>query len=1360
MGILCVLVISLLLLSSTALQSQPLSPDQVPKPLKPWVNWVLQGEKEINCPFLYNDGKQRRCGWPSHLKLDLGKNTGHFKITWKVYVDSWITLPGDKRHWPQNVIANRKPVVTLAREGRPVVRLQPGIYTIEGNYYWSHLPESFAIPVDVGLLAVSVNGKSDDFPNIDRNGQLWLKKKERQQSSTNTLGVQVFRRVDDNVPLKLITRIELNVAGKAREIQIGPILPKGFIPLRLESPIPSRLGPDGRLLLQLRTGRWNIELVARHPGELQDIPLPQARKPWPQQEIWVFEGKNYQRLVEVEGVTAIDPQQTNLPTGWKNLPTFRLKQGDVMHFNIIRRGDPDPEPDQLSINRNLWLDFDGDGYTISDKITGTMTQGWRLDTLAEMNLGQVMIDGQPRLITKLPNSDGTGVELRRGTLNLNADSRYLGDIRSFHAVGWNHDFQHARATLHLPPGWRLIFAAGVDKASQSWLQRWTLLDLFVVLIAAMAVARLWKTRWGILALVTFVLIWHEPGAPRYVWINILAAVALLQVLPEGKARRIIKSYHYIAIVMVVLVVLPFVAQQVRTGIYPQLEIPWRYTSAELGARQLQAEFLETDEVQVENKAMRKGRLSSASSSKTSTYKQQMERLKEIDATAKIQTGPGLPAWKWRSVSLQWNGPVEKQQILRLSLLSPIANRILHFFQALFTILLLLLVAGVFSWKRFKGMPPPLIKPISIGMVVLTGFGLFPASAEAEFPDEFLLKQLKERLMKPPACLPACAEIPFARVLLTSEQLTLAIKLDVQEDVAVPLPGHVGQWIPDTVSVDHTPATGLFRTPSGQIWLDSPKGQHWVVLTGPLPLRDRIQIPLPLLPRRVEVKGDTWIVEGLDNNGIPDGALQLSRSHKSKVEGKLSDTIQPTPLPPYLRVERTLLIGLDWHVKTRVIRESPINLPIVAKIPLLKGESVTTPGLRVKDHNVLVNFSPQSSLITWESVLKKVPQLTLTAPTNTIWNEVWRADISPIWHMDSNGMPAVYDRSDHPQWLPEWRPWPGESVTLTLDRPQGITGQTLTADSSLLSIKPGLRTTDVVLQLVLRSSQGGQHKIQLPPNVTLQTVTIDGMARPIRLHQGSVTLPIHPGEQKVSLTWRESEGMQMLFKTATVDLGLASVNARINVQPGQNRWILFAGGPRLGPAVLYWSILFVTIIVAFGLGRISSVPLKNWQWFLLLIGLSQISLVGGVVVVSWLILLGIRATFHGSIRPWLFNSMQTGLIILSLTALGFLFAAVQQGLLGHPEMQIAGNNSTTSDLNWYQDHSSKILPTAWLVSVPLLVYRLLMLAWALWLAHSLLNWLRWGWGCFSENGIWMNWTKRKKQEAEEGGGNPEVDTTLS
>ncbi|MGH8605615.1 MAG: hypothetical protein ACREXR_23345, partial [Gammaproteobacteria bacterium] len=62
-------------------------------------------------------------------------------------------------------------------------------------------------------------------------------------------------------------------------------------------------------------------------------------------------------------------------------------------------------------------------------------------------------------------------------------------------------------------------------------------------------------------------------------------------------------------------------------------------------------------------------------------------------------------------------------------------------------------------------------------------------------------------------------------------------------------------------------------------------------------------------------------------------------------------------------------------------------------------------------------------------------------------------------------------------------------------------------------------------------------------------------------------------------------------------------------------------------------------------------------------------------------------------------------------------------------------STASQLNWYMDRSDAGMPQAWFLSVPLFGYRLLMLAWALWLAFALLGWLKWGWGCFSQGGLW-------------------------
>ena len=125
---------------------------------------------------------------------------------------------------------------------------------------------------------------------------------------------------------------------------------------------------------------------------------------------------------------------------------------------------------------------------------GELINQKRLEARPEIRLGQVTVDGRPQFITRLHDSERQGVEVRRGSINLNADSRYQGDIANLPAVGWEHDFRQVGATLHLPPGWELFSAAGIDNVPPTWLQRWTLLDLFLVLIAALAINHLWGWR--------------------------------------------------------------------------------------------------------------------------------------------------------------------------------------------------------------------------------------------------------------------------------------------------------------------------------------------------------------------------------------------------------------------------------------------------------------------------------------------------------------------------------------------------------------------------------------------------------------------------------------------------------------------------------------------------------------------------------------------------------------------------------------------------------------------------------------------------------------------------------------------------
>ena len=103
-------------------------------------------------------------------------------------------------------------------------------------------------------------------------------------------------------------------------------------------------------------------------------------------------------------------------------------------------------------------------------------------------------------------------------------------------------------------------------------------------------------------------------------------------------------------------------------------------------------------------------------------------------------------------------------------------------------------------------------------------------------------------------------------------------------------------------------------------------------------------------------------------------------------------------------------------------------------------------------------------------------------------------------------------------------------------------------------------------------------------------------------------------------------------------------------------------------------------------------------------------------------------------------MQIGLDIFTLAAMGGLFAAISSGLLGIPDMQISGNGSYSTWLHWTINRIENQLPEVRVLCVKQYVFKGLILRWSLWLAASLIKWLKWAWKGFSYQGLWKKTPK--------------------
>jgi hypothetical protein len=706
-----------------------------------------------------------------------------------------------------------------------------------------------------------------------------------------------------------------------------------------------------------------------------------------------------------------------------------------------------------------------------------------------------------------------------------------------------------------------------------------------------------------------------------------------------------------------------------------------------------------------------------------------EPIDALDPGAALQTGPGIPDWRWNSVELSWTGPVGAAESARVWLITPPWRLGLSLLGAALVLLLGLRLAGLI---RPRGSPPALLV---ILLVCGTGTVLQSGSAgAAEIPGAELLETLRSRLLAPPECLPACVDLPRLAVFADPGEVTLELTLDAAVAAAAPLPGGAGGWTPTNIRVDGQPAEAVRRDADGRLFVALPAGRHQVELAGPPGHPDQMEIPLPLSPRQVQLDLDGWKVEGLDASGRAGAQLRLIRL--SERGGEVPAALAQGALPPLLRVERTLRLGIAWRVETRVERLSPLEFPLLIPVPLLSGESVQTAAIQVEGEQVLVDLPAGTASTSWSSRLDPVSELRLSASTDPRLSEDWRLDAGPLWHVETQGIAPVHRVGLEERWLPSWRPLPGEALLIKVARPPGVPGPTLTIDRVALRVEPGQRGTRSTLDLAIRSSQGGSHLVRLAEGAEPIGFKLNGQSVPLPSAAPTVEIPLTPGATEVELIWREPHPLSLAYSPRQTDLAAPVVNLNVSLRLPEDRWVLWTWGPRIGPAVLFWGVLLVLIALAWGLARSRLTPLRFLDWLLLGIGLILAQVWVVVLVTGWLFALGLRRRMDPmASSPWRFNLVQTGLILITLLALGGLISAVQLGLLGTPEMQIMGNGSTATTLNWYQDRGGPGLPSVWVLSVPLWVYRILMLAWALWLAVRLLDWLRWGWEGLSKPVLW-------------------------
>lgn len=1331
----------------TILFANSVTAQVIPDNLNQWKDWVKYEQEFYDCPYFYNKNSQSKsahvCAWPSTLTLKIQNNSADFTINWEIIQDSWINLPGDTKSWPQEVKVNQKTQAVQRHKNQPRVYLKKGSYTITGRFLWEERPENLTVPANIADITLTIDDKSINFPQR-KSQSLWLgENNETSKIESNKLEFDVNRLIIDGHPMNMYVVLDLYVSGSARNEKLGKIGNQQLQVTDLSGNVSAYIDSDGYLWAQLRPGDWQIKISFNILNWPEKIAFNANGKYWPKQEIWAYQDNKNIRITQIKGGQPINPDQTN--SQWDEVPNFLLNSGDVFEIIQQKRGTLN-QTAQLNLYRTIWLAFNGDSFRSQDEIKGEKLGNWRLNARQGYQLLNAKSHNENMLITQSVEGN-QGLELRTPAIDLIVNTEFP-PITLEHISPWKASFDYIKTDMYLPYGYMAFAVNNVDVTAGIWIEKWKLWDIFIVMLMTVFCYKVINFRTAIVAFFTLILGYHESAMPLIAWANIVIIVAMLAAKPTGKILTLIRSYALVSIIGLLMILVPFIINQVRLTIHPQLETNISYAHSGGSVSNFSNKRAPLKEL---NKSFSQTYNNMNAIVSTDSSEESFEELDRITVTgsmikqsdlinryqtgAVLQAGKGLPQWHSNHISLQWDGPINNNQKFKLYLIPPALRIIWR---------LLLVITSIF-WLMFllkklrEGIKTKQIHKVSSATIFLLLCN-FPNILFAQnYPQADLLDKLHDRLYQQSPCLSNCASLDSSKVIVNGIKLQMELEYHAFDDVAIAIP-HSKDWHIENVFINNKLQNNRIsykNTP----WIQVNKGINHIKLTGILAKRNNISLIFPITPGSITTQSKGWQIAGIDGNTLSNNTLQLISTVQ---DAQTTEQSQSTDIKPFVNVIRSITFDDSWYVTTTVQRIAPKHGAINITIPLINNEHPTDKMQVDNDGNIIVSLSPIQIDYSWSSRLDRTQVINLTAADDSQYLETWNLLASPQWNIDISGIaiisPANFDIYMDDYFTHTYKPRPGEALEVKINRPDAIMGEIVSIESISNLFSVGKRTTKSLTTIHYRATQGGDFQINIDKMANINNVAYDGVDSNLTNEDGVISVSFLPGKHKVVIDWQVNKSLNIINKTPFISLNnnYTNIDQKINIP--RSRWVLYGNSKGIGPAFLYWGEFLFFTILAFFLARLPYSMLKFWQWLVLGYAFGTVSWFAFGFIAMWLFYIGWKKQQPMDNKSFKNISLQWFTLFFSITAIMVFIGSVAFGLFSYPQMGIAGMRSSASNLNWFIDSYQNSIPNITIISVPIWWYKALMLIWSIWVSFSLLNWLNQVIKGFDKN-LW--WKKKKK-----------------
>lgn len=530
----------------------------IPSDVSEWIDWVKKDNFTLNCPTTEN------CVFLPILEIKRNEFLD-FQFKGLNYTKSnWVSLPysTNKKLWPISASINGEKAVIIEKNDIPYIEVSEGEFELSVSYD-NNLKKVKEIILPFQPL---VYANYSNFNISLKDSNLVVDSDDREESKTNTT-IQVYRKLQDNIPLNLTTLIKIDYSGLAKEIELGKVLPDGFYLSKINSNLKVSFR-DGKYFAQVVPGTHIITVDAYSPQNIKEIST-KALINGSGQEIWSIEFNSALRQLKINDVSQIDPNQANVPDNWKGLPAW-LVEGEI-GLSSDREGVKVDSPLELTSSKTSWYGFNGNKITTIDNVNTLNNDNQILQIKTDNTKAQfIKINNIPQLIVEKDNYPT--VLLPLGNLNIKTQYQSLIDDRIpvflFNGINTNYNWD-----MLLAPRNRVLAGTGVEKIEGSWKDSWDLYSLFFLFLLTFGVYKIIGKYVAIICFLSIVFFQTTSVFSWGIWIGILIVMGVLNGIPD-KYIEVKKYTRYLGLFLLGIITLysiPFILNEIKSIIHPSLD---------------------------------------------------------------------------------------------------------------------------------------------------------------------------------------------------------------------------------------------------------------------------------------------------------------------------------------------------------------------------------------------------------------------------------------------------------------------------------------------------------------------------------------------------------------------------------------------------------------------------------------------------------------------------------------------------------------------------------------------------------------------------------------------------------------------